>query len=182
MLKLVNKYKSVLRFLAIFIGSYLVFVTLYNLYLKYGGSSRYFPDIITHTVAKQSQSIITAFGYDMKVVPSTWEPAMNLTMNGKTLARVVEGCNAVSVMLLFLSFMLAFFGDMKRTLLFIFGGVALIYAMNVLRIALLTIGIYEYPEYADVLHSVIFPAVIYGTVFLLWLGWINSYKKPVKDE
>ncbi len=181
MLKLVRKYKPVLRFLAIFIGSYLVFVSLYQLFLTYGGSSRYFPDYITHNVAKQSQALITAFGYDMKVEPSTWEPAMNLTMNGKTLARVVEGCNAVSVMLLFVSFMLAFFGDVKRTLLFIFGGVVLLYGMNVLRIALLTIGIYEYPEYADVLHGTIFPAVIYGTVFLLWLGWINSYKKPVKD-
>ncbi|MFC4689571.1 exosortase family protein XrtF [Dokdonia genika] len=181
MLKLVRKYKPVLRFLAIFIGSYLVFVSLYQLFLTYGASSRYFPDYITHNVAKQSQALITAFGYDMKVEPSTWEPAMNLTMDGKTLARVVEGCNAVSVMLLFVSFMLAFFGDVKRTLLFIFGGVVLLYGMNVLRIALLTIGIYEYPLYADVLHGTIFPAVIYGTVFLLWLGWINSYKKPVKD-
>ncbi len=181
MLKLVCKYKPVLRFLIIFIGSYLVFATLYQLFLTYGGSSRYYPDYITHNVAKQSQALIAAFGYDMKVEPSTWEPAMNLTMNGKTLARVVEGCNAVSVMLLFVSFMLAFFGDLKKTLLFIFGGIILLYVMNVLRIALLTIGIYEYPEYADLLHGTIFPAVIYGTVFLLWLGWINAYKRPVKD-
>lgn len=182
MIKLICKYKSVLRFLAIFLGSYLVLVTLYQLYLTYGGSSRYFPDIITHTVAQQSQSVITSLGYDMEVLPSKVEPAMNLSINGRTLARIVEGCNAVSVMLLFVAFMLAFFGDMKRTLLFIFAGLALLYAMNILRIALLTIGLYEYPEYGELLHGTVFPAVIYGTVFLLWLGWINSYKKPVKDE
>lgn len=182
MLRLINKYKSVLRFLAVFIGSYFILVGLYQLYLTYGGSARYFPDIITHTVAQQSQAVIKSLGYAMEVVPSKVEPAMNLKMQGQTLARVVEGCNAVSVMLLFISFMLAFFGDVKRTLLFIFAGVALIYAMNVLRIALLTIGLYKYPEYSEVLHGTVFPAVIYGTVFLLWLGWINSYKKPVKNE
>ncbi len=182
MLKLIYKYKSVIRFLAIFIGSYLVFVLFYNLYLTYGGSERYYPDIITHTVANQTQAVIQSLGYDMKVIPSTTEPAMNLTYNGKVLGRVVEGCNSMSVALLFISFMLAFFGDTKRTLLFIFGGVVLIYAMNIVRIALLTIALHKYPEHSEFLHGVVFPAVIYGTVFLLWLGWINSYKKPMKDE
>ncbi|GGG36634.1 exosortase family protein XrtF [Dokdonia pacifica] len=179
--KLIIKYKSVLRFILTFIGSYFVLVLLYNLYLTYGASKIYYPDIITHTVAKQSESIINSLGYDMKVVPSKVEPAMNLTINNKVLARVIEGCNAVSVMLLFTSFMLAFFDGWKRTLLFILGGIALIYAMNVTRIALLTVGIYEYPEYTELLHGTIFPAVIYGTVFLLWLGWIRSYKKQPKS-
>jgi len=57
----------------------------------------------------------------------------------------------------------------------------LIYAMNIIRIALLTIAIYERPEHTELLHGTVFPAVIYGTVFLLWLGWINAYKKPIKD-
>ena len=153
---------------------------LYNLYLKYGSSTTYYPDIITHTVAKQSESVINALGYPMKVVPSKVEAAMNLTINDTVLARVIEGCNAVSIMLLFISFMLAFFNGWKRTFLFIFGGIALIYGMNVTRIALLTIGIYEYPEYTELLHGTIFPAVIYGTVFLLWLGWIRSYKRQPK--
>lgn len=147
------------------------------MFLKYGASETYYPDIITHTVAKQSEAVINALGYNMNVVPSKVEPAMNLMIGETVLARVVEGCNAVSVMLLFMAFMLAFFEGKKRTLLFILGGVALIYGMNVLRIALLTIGIYEYPEYTELLHGTIFPAVIYGTVFLLWLGWIRSYKK-----
>ena len=175
--KLISKYKSVLRFILTFVGSYFILVLVYNLYLTYGASDTYYPDIITHTVAQQSESVINALGYDIKVEPSRVVPAMNLVMDNKVLAYVVEGCNAVSVMLLFISFMLAFFDGWKRTLLFIFGGVVLIYGMNIIRIALLTIGIYEYPAYTELLHGTIFPAVIYGTVFLLWLGWIRSYKK-----
>ncbi|MFC4634828.1 exosortase family protein XrtF [Dokdonia ponticola] len=184
MFKLINKYKSVLRFILTFVGSYFILVLVYNLYLTYGASDTYYPDIITHTVAQQSESVINTLGYDIKVEPSKVVPAMNLIMDNKVLAYVVEGCNAVSVMLLFISFMLAFFDGWKRTLLFIFGGVALIYGMNIIRIALLTIGIYEYPAYTELLHGTIFPAVIYGTVFLLWLGWIRSYKKQpsIKKE
>jgi len=158
-----------------------VLVFLYNLYLKYGTSERYYPDIITHAVARQSELLIQGFGYDGSIEPSTIEPAMNLKVEGVQLARIIEGCNAVSIMLLFISFMLAFWGGAKRTLLFILGGVVLIYVMNILRIAMLSIGIYEYPEYSEILHGTIFPAIIYGTVFLLWLAWIKSYTKPVKD-
>lgn len=177
LLELLRKYKSVLGFILTFLGSYLVLFMMYQLYLNYGSSDRFYPDIATHLVALQSESVIAAFGYDVTIEPNRHEPAMNLLHSGQILARVIEGCNAISVMLLFISFVMAFFDGIKKTFLFILGGLALIYAMNVVRIALLTIGIIEYPEYTNMMHGTIFPAVIYGTVFLLWLGWINAYKK-----
>nr|WP_236642057.1 exosortase family protein XrtF [Dokdonia sinensis] len=176
-----RKYKSVLLFILTFLGSYLALVSLYNLYLVYGGSQTYYPDFITHSVAQQSELLIQGFGYDGRVEPSAIEPAMNLSVEGAPLARIIEGCNAVSIILLFISFMLAFWGGAKRTLLFIFGGSVLIYVINVFRIAILAIGIYEYPEYAEILHGTVFPAIIYGAVFLLWLAWVKSYTKPATD-
>ena len=150
---------------------------LYQMYLKYASSEQYYPDIATHLIAIQSESVINSLGYDATIEPNKREPAMNIVYSGRVVARVIEGCNAISVMLLFVAFILAFFDGKKKTLLFIFGGLALIYGMNILRIALLTMGIIEYPEHTELLHGTIFPAVIYGTVFLLWLGWINAYKK-----
>lgn len=161
-------------------GSYMVLFFSYQLYLKYGTSTRYYPDIATHLVALQSESVILALGYDVTIEPSRVEPAMNLIQSGRVLARVIEGCNAISVMLLFVAFILAFFDGKKKTFLFILGGLVLIYAMNILRIALLTVGIINYPEHIELLHGTIFPAIIYGTVFLLWLGWISAYKKTTQ--
>lgn len=181
MLELLRKYKSVIRFILTFIGSYLVLFFAYQMYLKYASSTQYYPDIATHLVALQSESVIHSFGYDVTIEPNKREPAMNIVQSGRVIARVVEGCNAISVMLLFVAFILAFFNGKKKTFLFILGGLALIYGMNVLRIALLTVGIIKYPEYTELMHGTIFPAVIYGTVFLLWLGWINGYKK-LRDE
>lgn len=152
-------------------------VFLYNLYLKYGASTTYYPDIITHLVARQSEFLIAGFGYNASIEPSTIDPSMTLSIDGQILGRIVEGCNAVSVIILFIAFMISFFGGWRRTLLYSFAGMALIYTINIVRIALLTVGIHEYPAYSEVLHGTIFPAIIYGSVLLLWLGWVRSYQK-----
>lgn len=181
MIGLIRKYKSVLLFILTFLGSYLCFLFLYQLYLKWGASERFYPDYITHMVARQSELLINGLGYEGQVTPSRIEPAMNLKINGNQLARIIEGCNAVSVILLFFSFIIAFWGGRKRSLLFMFAGAVLIYCMNIVRIAVLSVGIYEYPEYATLLHGTVFPAIIYGTVFGLWLWWVSRFTKRTSD-
>ena len=146
----------------------------YNLYLKHAASQEFYPEYITHVVAVQSSEVVTWFGYDSHIEPHPHEASMKLWVNEKYLSRIVEGCNSVSVMILFVSFVLAFFNGWGRTLLFILLGVVIIYVLNIFRIAFLVIGLYEHPEYRDLLHDVIFPAVIYGIVFLLWLYWVNK--------
>lgn len=177
MLQLFAKYKSVLRFISMFLGSYLVFSVFYQLYLQYFSSEVYYPDYITHLVAKQSETLITSFGYDSQVLPNQFELSMKLFVNDTYLARIVEGCNAVSIMILFAAFVLSFFGKLKLTLLYIFAGVVIIYAMNIIRIAVLAVGIYELPQHTEFLHSIVFPLIIYGTVFLLWVIWVRIYSQ-----
>jgi len=111
------------------------------------------------------------------ITPHQKELSMKLIVNEVYLARIVEGCNAVSVMILFTSFILAFFGRWKITLLYIVFGCLCISAMNIARIAVLAAGLYEFPENSDFLHSVIFPLIIYGTVFILWVLWARLFSK-----
>ncbi|KRG28017.1 exosortase family protein XrtF [Salegentibacter mishustinae] len=177
MLKLFVKYKSVLRFIFMFLGSYLVFTLLYNLYLEFFRSPVYYPDYFTHLVAKQSEALISGFGYNAQILPHQSELSMKLIVNDAYLARIVEGCNAISIVILFASFVLSFFGKLKLTMLYLLAGAVIVYAMNIIRIAILAIGIYEYPEYTDFLHSIIFPLIIYGTVFILWLIWVRIYSR-----
>lgn len=182
MLQEFKKYNKVIRFILTFLGTYIVFTFIYQLYLQHFSSQEHYPDYITHVVAVQSEALVTSFGYDSRIEPAIDYPSMNLFVNGYFVARVIEGCNAVSIMVLFIAFMLAFFGNWKPTLLFIFAGTAIIYAMNVIRIAVLSIGIYELPQYAHFLHEIVFPLIIYGTVFILWLLWIKIYTKQTKNE
>ncbi|MBI6121210.1 exosortase family protein XrtF [Salegentibacter maritimus] len=177
MIRLFVKYKSVLRFIFMFLGSYLVFTLFYNLYLDFFRSPVYFPDYITHLVAKQSEALINSFGYNAKIIPHQYELSMKLIINEVYLARIIEGCNAVSIIILFLAFVLSFFGKFKTTLLYLLAGSVIIYGMNIIRIAVLAIGIYEYPQHTQFLHSIVFPLIIYGTIFILWLIWVRIYSQ-----
>ena len=179
MLRLLQKFAPVLRFIFTFLGTYVLLTFIYNFYLKSADSAQYHPDFITHQVALQSGTLVEGLGYDAEVVSGLPEFSMHLMVNTKFVARIIEGCNAMSIIILFLSFMLAFFGKPKPTLLYIFAGIVLIYVTNIARIALIAIGIYEYPQHAHFLHTIAFPLVIYGAVFLLWVLWIRIFAKQV---
>ncbi len=163
-----------------FLGSYLVLTLIYNLYLEFFRSPIYFPDYITHLVAKQSEILISSFGYNAQILPHQSELSMKLIVNEVYLARIVEGCNAISIIILFIAFVLSFFGRLKLTLLYLLAGSVIIYAMNIIRIGILAVGIYEYPQHTEFLHSIIFPLIIYGTVFLLWVIWVRIYSQKQK--
>ena len=179
-----KKNKAVIKFLVLFIGCYLVLAGFYKLYLFYGSSEEFYPDYITHLVSNQTSSVIEAFGYDSHISKHPNDPSMKLYVNGNYLARIIEGCNSISVLILFVSFIIAFHTKFKPTFLYLIAGSVLIYVMNVVRIALLAIGIYEYPESQEFLHDTAFPAVIYGSVFVLWLIWVKmaaGYKKKADE-
>lgn len=176
----IQKYAPVIRFIFTFLGSYLLLALLYNLYLQNYQSSTWYPDYLTHLVAIQSEAVVDALGYNSEIKSGYPEATMHLMVEGKFVARIIEGCNAASIIILFVSFMLAFFGKLKATLSFILAGVVIIYVINLLRIALMAIGIYEYPQHAHFLHTIAFPLVIYGSVFLLWVLWIVIYAKQIR--
>lgn len=180
MLQLVQKYASVIRFIFTFLGTYLLLALLYNLYLNNFDSATYYPDYLTHLVALQSEAVVGAMGYDVEIRSGFPEATMHLLVNGKFVARIIEGCNAASIIILFVSFMLAFFGNLKPTLIYTFAGSVIIYVTNIFRIGLMAVGIYEFPQYAHFLHTIAFPLVIYGSVFLLWVVWIIIYTKQIR--
>lgn len=180
MLKIIQENKAVVQFLVTFGGLYVVLALLYRYYLGMEVPIQHFPDYFTHLVSEQSSEFVKAMGYSSKIEPHPFQASMKFFVNKQYLIQVVEGCNGISVLILFISFIFAFYKGAKKTFLYAFAGCALIYTMNVIRIGILAIGVYEYPKYSDFLHNIVFPAVIYGTVFLLWFAWINRFSKTVK--
>ena len=149
----------------------------YKLYLDYSDGSKYYPDYLTNLVSKQTDLILGSLDYRAQSVPHPDEPSMKVIVNEKYVARIIEGCNSVSIIILFLSFILAFAGKFKETFFYIFAGSILIWSINLLRIVIITIGLYKYPWRYEELHTVIFPLIIYGFVFLLWMFWVNRFAK-----
>lgn len=167
-----KKYRPALWFVLRFFGVYTVLTLLYSLFLK---PFKNLPDIITQWVAWQSKVLVSATGFTAETLTVFNENFVRLWINGIHVANVVEGCNSVNVLILFTTFVLAFKGPAKATVLFLLAGMASIYLVNLLRIGILAIGIYKFPQYTELLHQVVFPVIIYGYVFLLWMWWVNKF-------
>lgn len=180
MKKIFTKYKSVIQFILTFLLVYIGLSLVYKFYLNASVGSHYYPDYFTNLVAQQSEALLNTIGYSTQVIKHPDEPSMKLIVNGKYLARIIEGCNAISVIILFISFVIAFSGKLKTTFFFVLAGSVIVYAVNLARIIILTVGLYHYPSHTDFLHTVVFPGIIYGVVFLLWMLWVNRVSNSSK--
>tara|TARA_R110002073_G_scaffold220418_1_gene380566 strand:- start:53350 stop:53892 length:543 start_codon:yes stop_codon:yes gene_type:complete len=179
-----KKKKTIIKFLIKFFVAYFVLLGIYSIYLK---QTQQKGDVfscspITKTVAKHTKQFAELLGYEAMTEQHESELSMKFFVGDIYSARIVEGCNAISVIILFLSFIIAFSGSIKATIIFGITGTLVIYIVNIVRILALSKLIYIYPEYQDMLHNLFFPAIIYGTVFLLWVLWVNkfSYLKKAK--
>ncbi|WP_281297325.1 exosortase family protein XrtF [Flavobacterium limnophilum] len=177
MKKYLIRYKPFLLFLGKFLLTYLVLTFVYESYLNQFDAGKFEVDRFTQLVAKQTKNTMLFFNCDANIAPNTKEPAINLFYNHKHMARIIEGCNGLSVIILFISFVVAFSGKTRATILFIVGGSLMIHVLNVFRIGLLSILLYYFPSSEHVLHGVLFPLFIYGVVFLLWIIWVNKFSK-----
>lgn len=174
------QFKPFLFFLSKFILVYLVLAFAYNSYLSSFSEAKFEVDGITKIVAEQAKWVLTIFDSQSYTSVNLKESSVKLFYHDKWVARIIEGCNAVSVIILFISFVIAFTGKWKKTFLFILLGSFLIHCFNVLRIALLCMAIFHYPQYEHILHGVIFPLFIYGVVFILWIIWVNKFSSYAK--
>ena len=175
------QYKPFLVFLGKFLLSYLVFTFIYESYLNGFDANKYQVDGFTKVVTNHTVSLLKLFGSDAYYTKNAIEPCMNIYYNQKFMARIIEGCNGLSVIILFASFVIAFTGKWLRTVLFIISGSVLIHILNIVRIALLCVLMYYFPAYESVLHGVIFPLFIYGVVFILWIIWVNKFSIYAKN-
>jgi len=170
---IITKNKPVIKFLAIFLSSYILLSVLYYLFLNTTTS----PDFFTKSVSEQTINLLNFIGYETSSITNSTNDFINLYVRGKNIAGISEGCNAISIMILFIAFILSFTKKIKPTLLFAFLGLITIHIMNVVRIVILVVCLFHYPEYSEPLHNYIFPAMIYGVVFILWMFWVNSFQK-----
>jgi exosortase family protein XrtF len=136
---------------------------------------------ITATVAGHVNKVSRMLGYNTRIEQNTDELSIRFIINGDYASRIIEGCNSVSIIILFLSFIIAFSGGLKETILFGLFGAALIYIVNILRIIALSILYHQFPKYQNLLHDLLFPSVIYGLVFVLWITWVKYFSNLEKN-
>ena len=175
MKEIIQNNKSVFRFLSVFISCYLILTLLYSLFLKFSPPL----DFITVWVTNHALSVL--YYFDVNIIPIVENNLVNLFFGNHKIAFIAEGCNAVSIQVLFIAFVFAFSRKFKSTFLYILFGVFFIYTINIFRIALFIVLLRKYPEYTSFLHDIFFPAIIYGSVFLLWMNWVRLFQKDKRN-
>lgn len=167
-------------FLGKFLFTYLLLTFVYQTYLNQFDVKKNELDGFTKIVAQQTEDVLLLFNCDVKSSPNTKEPSENIFFNQKHIVRIVEGCNALSVIILLISFIIAFSGKIRTTVLYIISSALIIHILNISRIALLCYLLFYYPKQRYFWHDIMFPLIIYGIVFVMWIVWVNKFSKYAK--
>ncbi len=167
--------KPFFNFLIKFLAFYMSLALLYKLFINQFDVDNFELDTITKAVSSQTVGVMQFFDMNVQEYPHESEASMRIVYNDKYVVRIIEGCNAMSVIILFAAFVFAFSNGFKKTFFYIAIGSVLIYLLNIARIGFLIYALYYYPQYQEFLHGTVFPLLIYGFVFFLWIMWVLKF-------
>jgi len=172
-----KKRKIIIKFLLKFFITYFLLLGVYSIFLRQTQQKGdvFSCDPMTKTVAYQTDELAKFLGYNTYTGQHESELSMKFFVGDVHASNIIEGCNSISILILFLTFIIAFSGSLKATIIFGIVGSLIIYVVNLFRILVLSMLMYKYPEYQYFLHNLLFPGIIYGTTFILWIIWVNKF-------
>lgn len=163
-----------LKFLVTFLLLYVILNSLYSVWIS---SWRDWPDPATIAVTKHVSFLLNLIGYESYSEVNSHAPTVRLKEGEKIMLNVFEGCNGISVAVVFVSFLAAFGGRWTAMAWYLPFGLFVIYASNLVRILLLYWVSRDFSRYFYYVHKYFFTAAIYGVVFLLWWIWIEKVNR-----
>lgn len=168
-----QEFKPTIYFLLRFGVVYGLLTLVYGWYVSsFDNAPQPQADGITTMVSAQSAQLLTLLGYEATQHQHPDEASILITVDGVDAVRIFEGCNGMSMFILFTAFVLAFRGHWKRTLWFIPAGILFIHLSNLGRLVALSLISLHYPQHMYFFHKYGFTIIIYSAVFLLWVLWV----------
>lgn len=122
-----------------------------------------------------SKILLTIFGYDVYV-----RDIYSITMYGGRGVHIVYSCIGFGLMSFWIAFIYANKVHWQKKVIWIAGGVALIFCINVVRISLLLVAINKkWPMPFNINHHTLFNIVVYLVILLLIYLFDRSEKTTV---
>jgi exosortase family protein XrtF len=158
--------KQVILFIASTIGLYLIWYLVYDLWLMPDARlDRWLNHFTTGTGAK----LLSYLGFQADANRAV------ISLENQNFLRVGNSCNGLEFFVLFSGFIILFPGPWKKKLFFIPAGIFIIFMLNVLRIAVLTIN-YSFSRHTfDFNHKYTYSFIIYAAIFGMWMIWVNKF-------
>ena len=183
---MLKEFKPTILFLLKFALIFGIGSISYSYYVKqYNSLDPPTPDPVTELVGVQTYNFIKFLGYPVKMWHPISQPTVGIFIEGyeDDSIGVFEGCNGVNIGILFIAFIVAFGGSIKRMLWFIPLGIISIHIFNILRLSSLTIVATYSQSFFHFFHKYAFTGIIYVFVLILWVIWVKKlYVQPKKVE
>ncbi len=174
-MKILKKIYSlhILLRIALYISFLFVIWLIFYLWLKKLPVVYYFYEegfrFLSILTLKTSQFFLGILGYKTEVY------AKIIKIGASYGVHLDKGCLGRNTILIFVSFILAYPGDVKSKIWFIPLGIFVFFILNVLRISALVIIDYCCREYLDFNHHATFKIITYLAILLMWVFWIKKY-------
>jgi len=159
-----------LKFVFIFIATYIGFNLAYTLYLSAYPNQA---DPLTNFTAQALKYCFT----NASTIQLPNSPRIQFLLNQKAMVNIMEGCNGLSVFLTLISFFIAYKGPRKQYLIYIPVAAISMFAANLLRLYLLVVIRRDYSQYFVFTHEYLFPTVLYIFAFFFMVAWVQTVKK-----
>jgi len=95
----------------------------------------------------------------------------------KRLIGIADACNGLSLLVLFVGFIIAYPGKIYFKVIYSFIGIILIILLNISRCTALAMLHNAYPQLTEFAHHYVFKIIVYGLVFYLWIQFVKINQK-----
>lgn len=151
---------------------YLVWYMAYELWIL---PNSYIDEPLSKNIASVSAGILTFLGEEV----FHYNRVVGLV--GTAGGEIVDGCNGIAAIGLFLGFIFAYPGAWMPRVYFSIFGIAVIYLVNVTRIVVLSYIQLYWPQAFEFTHDYSTTAIFYFVIFILWMVWAN-YGDPIETS
>lgn len=156
--------------MAIFGASYILATAMYKMFLDQFHQT---PDPITKFTAIQAFNVLNLILHLEDTSIMVIGNELSYFYRDYKLLSIIEGCNAISVLIIYNLVIMGFSPFKYKTVLYALFTSLFIGLVNVLRISLLGIINLFWHHWTKEFHDIIFPTIIYATIVLLWMVWFK---------
>jgi exosortase family protein XrtF len=169
----IKQNKKAIRFLLVFVGLYFALNTIYGFFIQH-----YYPtsDPFTRIISSEVVWFLSLFDYSIIGYTSQFSEYITVGNERENMIYIFEGCNGLNVMIVYLSFLVAFQGPRKLFIQFLGIGILGIHLLNLARVSLLYGVAFYFPEQLYFFHKYLFTGIIYSIVFVLWYLWVRKVR------
>jgi len=151
------------RFLIKVSTIYIIWYLIYDYYLLPDGRLDAFLSLSGVNLAG---CILNIFGWDI------YSEARVLAITGTNGVEIQNGCNGLELIGLYMGFIIAFpGGPIQKRIIFLAGGILLLFVANVFRIMIFALSIYYVPTFWEQVHTYSSYFIFYPIVLTLWYIW-----------